>query len=572
MKSVGRVTRSSSAALLLQLMLFSALRWQSAAVEGRKNLPDGIKAEAEAGDKKIDGSYKMMVFGQEWWGRVRNNRTKARETTTKLAKPLNLSSSKETDASPPAKGFWSMLPSGGKGNTQQRKEHEGKWLNGKESLHSKAFNNLRALSTKAQGKLSGLLTSKEIEDASSHSDGFWSMLPSGGKWNTHRGKESLHSKALNNMLELSAKLQETSGKLSLKHHSTSKDSDGSPPSNFLALLAAGILMAVAVLVIGCCCKGWKSSPSPLSNVVEKNDAKAEDSRRRTNAYKDTLLKRGSFGRSKNSREGFLKSDGLENAEHLSVRVYKSGDKSDQSLLRTKSDQSFLRQDRTFVDALDAAVRIKQETRKKKKARSPVYKDDDMISRVMSNMQAKTEEGQAKAEHLTKQRSLEKRQEDRLKDFRQTTSEGECDSHARAQVRHELEAKVAGCTDAVSVMRALQLEVAGGDTPTGVEISHAIKRSLYYLHPDRTHWLKEMPKTKLEAEEKFKILQTRCADDRSPRSSDSLVAPGRRPGGSPLGRPFGRSADDDDSDDDGPVNDWRTREKTEDSSASQCSIM
>jgi hypothetical protein len=101
--------------------------------------------------------------------------------------------------------------------------------------------------------------------------------------------------------------------------------------------------------------GWNSSLSPLSNVVEKNDAK-EDSMRRTNAYKDSLLKRGSSGRSKNLREGFLKSDGLESAEHLSVRVNKSGDKSDQNLPRTKSDQSILRQDRTFVDALDAAVR------------------------------------------------------------------------------------------------------------------------------------------------------------------------------------------------------------------------
>jgi hypothetical protein len=50
MKSwVGHVTRSSSAALLLQLMLFSAFRWQSAAVEGRKNLPDGIKVRDGTG-------------------------------------------------------------------------------------------------------------------------------------------------------------------------------------------------------------------------------------------------------------------------------------------------------------------------------------------------------------------------------------------------------------------------------------------------------------------------------------------------------------------------------------------
>jgi len=406
------------------------------------------------------------------------------------------------------------------------------------------------------------------------------VLPSGGKGNTHRGKESLHSKALNNVLKLSAKLQETSRKLSLKHHSTSEDSDGSLPSNFPALMAAGILMAAAVLVIGCCCKGWKSIPSPLSNVVEKNDAK-EDSMRRTTAYKDSLLKerRGSFGRSKNLREGFLKSDGLESAEHLSVRVNKSGDKSHHNLSRTKSDRSIHWQDRMFVDALDAAVRIKQATRKKTRAIScPTYKENDIISRVMSNMQAKAEKGKAKPEHFTKQQSLEKRQLDRLEDFRQTTSKGECDGHVRAQVRQELEEKVARCNNAVSIMHALELEVAGGDTPTGAEISHAIKRALYYLHPDRTHWLKEMPKTKLEAEEKFKILQTRCADDRSPRTADSPRAPGGRPGGSPLGRPFGRPSghsaddDDDDSDDDGPVNDWRTRETTEHSSASQCSIM
>ena len=184
--------------------------------------------------------------------------------------------------------------------------------------------------------------------------------------------------------------------------------------------------------------------------------------RRTNAYTHRLVKRGSSGRSNNLREGFVKSDGLESAEHLSVRVNKSGDKSDQILPRTKSDQSFLRQDRRFVDALDVVVRIKQETWKKKKAITPVYKDDDIISRGMSTMEAKKEKGKAKREHFTKQRSLEKRQKDRLEDFRQTTSEDECDSHAHAQVRHELEAKVVGCNNAVSMMRALELEVAGGE--------------------------------------------------------------------------------------------------------------
>jgi hypothetical protein len=46
-------------------------------------------------------------------------------------------------------------------------------------------------------------------------------------------------------------------------------------------------------------------------------------------------------------------------------------------------------------------RIKQETRKKKKAikpiSSPIYKDDNIISRVMSNMRAKSEKGKAKTE-------------------------------------------------------------------------------------------------------------------------------------------------------------------------------
>jgi hypothetical protein len=89
-----------------------------------------LQAEAEAGDKKI---WRLQDDGV--WTREVGKGTKQPnegEGDKKLAKPLNLSSSKETDASPPAKSFWSMLPSGGKGNTQRRKEHEGKGSNGKE--------------------------------------------------------------------------------------------------------------------------------------------------------------------------------------------------------------------------------------------------------------------------------------------------------------------------------------------------------------------------------------------------------------------------------------------------------
>jgi hypothetical protein len=118
--------------------------------------------------------------------------------------------------------------------------------------------------------------------------------------------------------------------------------------------------------------------------------------------------------------------------------------------------------RLWMPSMLQSGSIKQEICKKKKAITPVYKDDDIISRGMSTMEAKKEKGKAKREHFTKQRSLEKRQKDRLEDFRQTTSEGECDSYARAQVRHELEAKVVGCNNAVSNMRALKLEVADGE--------------------------------------------------------------------------------------------------------------
>jgi hypothetical protein len=62
-----------------------------------------------------------------------------------------------------------------------------------QSLHRKALNNLIELSSRLpkafnSGKLSGLSTTKETED-SPPSDGFWSMLPSKSKGKPQQGKE-----------------------------------------------------------------------------------------------------------------------------------------------------------------------------------------------------------------------------------------------------------------------------------------------------------------------------------------------------------------------------------------------
>lgn len=269
-----------------------------------------------------------------------------------------------------------------------------------------------------------------------------------------------------------------------------------PPSDKLDVselgLAAGVLIAVlaaVVIVNRLFFSGSKSTASPLAKVVEAKKPVAIQAHKASKASKKPSASAVQMMLSR------LKRAQAPAPPKSAERVAAAGCDS----FGTFMERSNLK------ETLEEATRLEKaqkSTPKPELYERSAYTSDDwelMVKDIVKNRMKSS-----------KQAALASRQRTRLSSFRQQRSqeaETPVVTELRQKAQSNLMEKVKGCEDIESVLLALGMEVPGGKFANNAQLVAAYRKALYKFHPDRTHHLDLY--TKVEAEEKFKILNSRC---------------------------------------------------------------
>ncbi|GBG75135.1 hypothetical protein CBR_g19648 [Chara braunii] len=116
----------------------------------------------------------------------------------------------------------------------------------------------------------------------------------------------------------------------------------------------------------------------------------------------------------------------------------------------------------------------------------------------------------KKAEMERRLKMEARQRQRLEDLRKHQRQEQHSlgqkEQIRGMIRANLERKVVGCVDMVSLLRVLGIQVEGGLRPSPEQVSSAYKKALLRFHPDRAAASGGRdPMKQVEAEETFKLM-------------------------------------------------------------------